>query len=200
MKLRKENKIRRIKGYDYAKNGTYFVTLRTQKRIFYFGEIVNSKMELSDVGKIATKCWKQIPEHFPFVVLDEFVVMPNHVHGIIIINKKDLNCFNSQQTYVSAQNLAHLHKFVEPDFKDLKTYQNKFGSQSRNLSSIIRGYKVGVTKHARTNNLDFFWQPRFHDRIIRNENELSGIRQYIKNNPKNWELDRNNEQNSINKN
>lgn len=82
------------------------------------------------------------------------------------------------------------------DFAFLRTgYRNKFGPQLKNLSSIIRGFKIGVTKYARSNNIDFAWQPRFHNRIIRNENELNHIRQYIRNNPARWESDRNEPEN-----
>lgn len=85
---------------------------------------------------------------------------------------------------IGTQNLAFLPE-----------YQNKFGPQSKNLSSIIRGFKIGVTKYVNNNNLEFAWQSRFHDRIIRNENELNHIRQYIFNNPLRWELDKNNLEN-----
>lgn len=77
----------RLQTHDYSSNGYYFLTICTKNRENYFGEIVNNKMQLSKIGKTAKKFWREIPKHFPFVKLDEFVVMPNHVHGIIIINK-----------------------------------------------------------------------------------------------------------------
>jgi putative transposase len=77
----------RLQTWDYGSNGSYFVTICTYKRICYFGRIESGIMQLSDLGNIAQKCWQEIPNHFPFVELSEFVVMPNHVHGIITIMK-----------------------------------------------------------------------------------------------------------------
>ena len=126
-------------------------------------------MQLLDIGKIALKYWQQIPKHFPFVLLDEYIIMPNHIHGILVIDKP-----------VETQNFASLRN------------GNKFGPQSRNLASIIRGSKIGVKKWAITHNFDFFWQPRYYDHIIRNEESLNRIRQYIRQNPLKWLEDRNN--------
>ncbi|MFC1613267.1 transposase [Patescibacteria group bacterium] len=191
MRKYKDKKQYRWQGYDYSREGFYFVTICTKNREFYFGDIVGTQdfafiqsqpfpqLQATKIGKIAEECWREIPDHFPFVTLDEFVIMPNHIHGIIIIddNAKTQNVGTQN---VGTQNLAFLRE-----------YKNQFGPQSKNLSSIIRGFKIGVTKYA-NNNLKFAWQPRFHDRIIRNDNELNKIRQYIINNPLKWELDRNN--------
>ena len=76
----------RLPNYDYSSNGYYFVTICTQKKFCYFGQIVKSQMQLSQVGKIAQKHWQEIPQHFDGVYIDEYVIMPNHVHGIIVIN------------------------------------------------------------------------------------------------------------------
>ena len=98
----------RLKGYDYSQPGWYFVTVVTYDRQNLFGHIENGKMILNDGGKIARKCWLEIPHHYPNVNLDEFVVMPNHVHGIIVIVKKNIvvgaknfSLFFMQRTYVS---------------------------------------------------------------------------------------------------
>ena len=79
----------RLQDWDYGSNAAYFVTICTQNREHYFGEITNGIMQLSEIGYMANKYWSEIPKHFPFVELDEFVIMPNHVHGIIVINKPD---------------------------------------------------------------------------------------------------------------
>ena len=113
----------RLQHWDYAWNAPYFVTICTQNREWFFGTIVNGKMELSDIGKMAEKYWHEIPEHFPFVLLGEFVVMPNHIHGIVIIDKND----NDGHGPVETQNFA-----------SLPSPKNKFGPQSRNLASTIR--------------------------------------------------------------
>ena len=104
----------------------------TQNHEHYFGEIANGAMHLSEIGHLANKYGVEIPEHFPFVELDAFVVMPNHVHGIIIINKPN------NERNVETQNFASLQS--KP--------ANRFGPQSKNLASIIRGFKIGVTKNA----------------------------------------------------
>lgn len=75
----------RLKNYDYSSNGYYFITICTKNRVHYFGKIIDQKMELSEIGKIAHKCWLEIPNHFPFVVLDESIIMPDHIHGIVVI-------------------------------------------------------------------------------------------------------------------
>ncbi|MBL0310379.1 MAG: transposase [Bacteroidetes bacterium] len=126
-----------------------------------------ASLRYSPIGKIAAAFWTEIPKHFPFVELDEFIVMPNHVHGILFFNK--------------------------PEYRDWKP--NQFGPQSQNLASVIRGYKVGVKKHATMNEIDFAWQSRFYDHIIRSEKDLNNIRQYIIDNPAKWAEDKENLQN-----
>lgn len=178
----KQQKQYRHKNYDYSQNGFYFVTICTKNHQMFFGNIVKSgteccpiyEIKLSEIGKIAEQYWQEIPKHFPFVNLDEHIIMPNHIHGIIEIDK------------VGTQ-----------DFVFLRQGQcaNKFGPQSKNLASIIRGFKIGVTKYVNNSDINFAWQPRFHDRIIRNEKELGTIRKYIFENPAKWHLDKDNPEN-----
>jgi putative transposase len=164
----------RYQGFDYAADGYYFTTICVDHRMSSFGRIKDGKMQLSAAGEIARKCWLEIPSHYSFVKLDEFVVMPNHLHGIVIINRGE----------------------GTQDDAFMKKYKNKFGPQTGNLSSIIRGFKIGVVKNTKSINIYFSWQPRFHDRIIRNGEELNAIRQYIMDNPLKWHLDRNNPDNT----
>ncbi len=175
---------------DYGSNGFYFITICTAGRRHYFGEIQNNEMMCSEIGIMARKYWDEIPEHFPFVKLHNHVVMPNHIHGVIQIAKSVLN--------VETQNFASLpqranppmsctNQFTNPHHRHTK---NQFGPQSKNLASIIRGYKIGVTKNARNVNPDFKWQARYHDHVIRNEEEFHKIQNYITNNPVNWKEDR----------
>ncbi|MBF0377412.1 MAG: hypothetical protein HQK72_07995 [Desulfamplus sp.] len=178
----------RAQWWEYGSNGSYFVTICTKNRDHFFGEIMDGKMNLSIIGHFAHSCWYEIPEHFPFVELGEFVVMPNHVHGIVIINKSNYVEMNGRN--VETQNFASLHPHhpqSHPSTSD--NPKNQFGPQSKNLPSIIRGYKVGVTKNARLINSDFAWQTRFHDHIIRNDNQYKHICEYIINNSINWEKD-----------
>ena len=118
---------------------------------------MTARVQLTPIGKIAYQYWIEIPNHFPFVVLDEFVIMPNHVHGILTINK--------------------------PGYHDRKP--NAFGPQSQNLPSVVRGFKAATKKYATINDLEFSWQPRYHERILRLD-ELDSCRKYIQNNPKKW--------------
>jgi REP element-mobilizing transposase RayT len=188
--------------WNYANNAPYFVTICTKHRECFFGHIVETQyfaspftttknipsiltetqnippiltetqniaslreMKLSAIGEIAHTCWLEIPEHFPYVKLGEFVVMPDHVHGIIIIDKPE------EKPAAEKNQLSQI---------------NQFGPQSKNLASIVRGYKVGVTKNARLLNPNFDWQTRYHDHIIRTEASYNSISAYIINNPRNY--------------
>lgn len=218
----------RLQNWDYGWNAAYFVTICTANRELFFGDIVETqnfaypcKMNLSEIGEIADKYWLQIPEHFPFVKLDAHVVMPNHLHGIVIIDKPDdgrnhikndernvdenvernadgngiptvdgngiPNVDGNGGPNVQTQNFASQ---PPPPSANKPPPKNKFGPQSQNLASIIRGFKTGVTKYARNNNIDFAWQSRYHDHIIRDNESFERIRNYIINNPKNWNEDK----------
>lgn len=167
----------RLKGYDYSQPGIYFVTICCDQKQHYFGEIKHQLMALSPIGQIAQQCWLAIPNHYPNIALDEYVVMPNHVHGLIKINYHDC--------HVEAQNFAPL--------RIADGSQNKFRVIPQSIGAIIRGYKIGVTKWCRNNNFKYFlWQRNYYEHIVRDEIELFRIQQYIKNNPKQWEGDRNN--------
>lgn len=200
----------RLQTWDYGANALYFVTICCQNRHCFFGHIANKKMTLSDIGKMAEKYWLEIPQHFPFVVLHNHVVMPNHVHGIIEIAKTDDGNGVVDVDGVETQNFAFLlsdatQKPTDTTQIPLESTQkmqqsnknkNKFGPQSKNLASIIRGFKIGVTKNARqyqkTQNkvsISFSWQPRYHDHIIRNHKAYQNISNYIINNPNNWKED-----------
>ncbi len=125
----------RLKGYDYSRQGLYYITLCCQDHICLFGEIIDEKMILNDAGKIANDCWNQIPEHFPNTILHEYIVMPNHIHGIIEI----------METH-DKQDLRRGEKFFAPTIIANAPTINPFNSPSKTIGSIIRGYKIGVTK------------------------------------------------------
>ncbi|MFO8001473.1 MAG: transposase [Marinilabilia sp.] len=160
--------------WDYGWNAAYFVTICTRGMECFFGNVVNGRMKLSAMGHIANSCWYEIPNHFPFLELGVHIVMPNHVHGIIIINKPD----NDDGTVDGT---------VSPEPTKPK---NQFGPQSQNLASIIRGFKIGVTQNARLVNPDFAWQSRYHDHIIRDQKSYQNISAYIINNPLKWNDDK----------
>jgi putative transposase len=161
----------RFKEYDYSQPGDYFVTICTYNRECLMGEIEDGKVHLNDVGRIADIFWQDIPKHFSNVILDEYVIMPNHVHGIITITER---------------------RDVQ-----LNVPTKGFSPKKGTLSVIIRTYKAAVTTECRHNHIyDFKWQQRFYDRIIRNEKELHNIRDYIAANDLEWSLDSNNPQNN----
>ncbi len=159
----------RLADYDYGSNGLYFVTICTQNRVHYFGEIVtddadNYLLQPNLIGQRVIDGWLSIPTFVPFVQLDAFQLMPNHLHGIIWICK--------------------------PDYNDWQP--NRFGPQQDNLAAVVRGFKAGVTAFCRRQPLDFGWQARYYDRVVRNDDELNRIRHYIENNPAQWHQDRDN--------
>jgi REP element-mobilizing transposase RayT len=155
----------RLQGYDYSAAGMYFVTLCAKDRAYLFGNIVDGKMYLNNVGKIAVKCWGDIPSHFSHITLDQFIIMPNHVHGIISVTGVSGN--------VGAKNFS-------PN-----------SGTARTIGSIVRGFKIGVTKWMRAHTtIHEVWQRNYWERIIRNEDELTSIREYIQNNPAQWENDK----------
>jgi len=164
----------RLKEWDYSNPWWYYVTINTKNHIHYFGKIVNEEIVLNEIGIHARKTWEEIPNHFQNIELDYFVIMPNHIHGIIIINKnsKDVACNVSTNKY------------------------SQISPKGNSLSVIVRSYKSAVAKFAHENGLmSFSWQERFYDRIIRNEKELYNIRKYIEQNPLKWELEKDNHEN-----
>jgi putative transposase len=173
-------KLNRLSGYDYAQDGWYFVTICTKNRHHYFGEIINGKMVLNTYGDVANKCWQDIPHHFPHCMLDEYIIMPDHIHGILVIDN-DRTVGNKD--FCSLHNFCSLRNFCS---KQKSPWQTQL---SRSLSSIVRGFKIGVTKYCRNDgDIEFAWQKSFHDHIIRDEHALHNIRQYIISNPMNWDL------------
>ncbi|MBP9758993.1 hypothetical protein KBD45_04825 [Candidatus Dojkabacteria bacterium] len=177
----RNRKLNRKPQYDYSQNGYYFVTICTKNRIHWFGEIQNNKMNLNKFGEYTKQCWQNIPNHFPNINIDEYVIMPDHVHGILIIDDA-IGDDNHDDDDVGDNNYCPLR----PTRHDEQTpWQTKW---SRSISSSIRGFKIGVTKYFRQNDNNVFeWQRSFYDRIIRNEFEYQKIKKYIFNNPINWE-------------
>ncbi|MBF9220445.1 transposase [Hymenobacter ruricola] len=161
----------RLPGYDYAQSGAYFVTICVRDRQPSFGTVEVPRtgwdaafVQPTKLGQRALTGWASIPEFAPFVTPDAFVLMPDHIHGILLFDKD------------------------EPSGPPA-SYDNHFGPQRNNLASVLRGFKSGVTTFARVHGLAFASQPRFHDRIIRSDDELRRIRDYILTNPSRWEKD-----------
>jgi putative transposase len=180
----------RLQSWNYANQGIYFVTVCTSDRISYFGEIQARKMVLSELGTIVESEWLKTIELRKDMNLQigDYVVMPNHFHGILIIGANQYN-----NPIVRGRDAMHGVSTNAMDGGDVMHHvstQGKFGPQSKNLASIIRGFKSSVTTYARKNNIAFGWQPRFHEHIVRSFNEYNRISEYIQNNPANWKEDR----------
>ncbi len=171
----------RLQNWDYRWAGVYFITICTQNRVHYFGEIKSGQMQLSPIGIIADILWYEIKNHFTNIKLDEFVVMPNHIHGVIIITN------NNDHDNVMVETG---HALPLPSNK--KTIgQQRFQNIGKNsISSIVGSYKSAVTKHTHRLGFNFAWQTRFYDHIIRDDKSFKKISNYIIHNPANWQEDK----------
>lgn len=158
-------KTTRLAQYDYAQHAAYFVTLCCHHREQLLGEIVDGRVRHSRIGELAANCWVLIPQHFPFVTVDETVIMPNHLHGILLLEG-------------GAEEESRHEAFGRP--------------VAGSLATILRSYKAAVTRQARNLMAVSFtvWQSGYYERIIRNRRELTSTRDYIQNNPLRWQLDR----------
>lgn len=181
---RKSNRLGR---YDYSTKGYYFVTICTQNREYIFGDIVNDEMVLNDAGRMVESVLNEIPKHYPGIGINEYVVMPTHMHCIINIH----NCVG----------VGPRADPIKNDHRILNNGQAQGPVPTKlSLSTIIKRVKSLTTKKyidgVNNNNWPPFvkrlWQRSFHDRIIRNDKTFYGIRKYIIDNPKNWETDENN--------
>ena len=159
--LLKERRLPRLRGFDYSSENYYYVTICTKNRINYLGKILNGEMFLNQYGEIVQNQWKWLQNQYKYVYLDEYIIMPNHLHGIIYI--------------------SHEGKGRDPSL-----HRDKI----KPLPELIGAFKTTSSKLIHQNKLTKFkWQNSFHERIIRNDKGLNNIRNYIKNNPLNWELD-----------
>jgi putative transposase len=151
----------RLPGYDYSQPGAYFVTICTRQRECSFGTVQDRVVVLSEIGKIVQQCWYALPKHFLFIDIDSFVIMPNHLHGIVIINE-----------YGQDSALAPSD-----------------GTRANSLSAIVQNFKsVSTRKSTRMlqNRTSPIWQRGYYERIIRDETEINQVREYIETNPVRW--------------
>ena len=160
----------RLKGYDYSYPGAYFVTICTDQRICYFGNIVDGIMISFPIIDVVREIWLDIPKIFPCVDLDAFIIMPNHIHGIVIIRKELMNQISSEgKSWISMKNYNHT------------------------LGKIICYFKAKSARIIHDSGFPRFdWQRNYFEHVVRSPRELNTIREYIINNPIRWTLDREN--------
>jgi REP element-mobilizing transposase RayT len=162
----------RLVGADYTSVGGYFVTICTKERECIFGSITNGSMTLSTRGEMVRECWQAIPTHFPFVVLSAFVIMPNHIHGIIVIKDES----------VGTQHAAPVN--AEHPLSDAKPHV-----EAGSLGAIVRSFKSASTRQMnllRDTPGAALWQRNYHEHIIRDADDKIRIHDYIMTNPERW--------------
>jgi putative transposase len=206
----------RLQNWDYGANGAYFITICTKEMQHFFGEVVEKKMILNSVGELAEEYWIEILKQFPYVEFGNFQIMPNHVHGILIIDKSVVTATVETRFIAShsddkiefiASNLDGIieDESIEDDADSSETRliasvpeKDKIGGfagennpmLADNISRIIRWYKGRCTFEMRKINPNFGWHSRFHDHIIRNSESFERIQNYIEENPAKWEEDK----------
>lgn len=180
------NESARKPSWYYTQPGAYFITICTHDRAPWFGFVQSGIMCVSDIGSIVHQCWANIPHHFPHVSLDAFIVMPDHMHGIIIIDKRPRVIVGTYDSYVpTPAGGKNDHRRTKPVTESIPFIPQRPPSGS--VGTIIGQFKSVCTKRMwETGHPDFAWQTRFHDRIIRNDAALERIRRYIIDNPTNW--------------
>ena len=154
----------RLPDFDYATPGAYFVTICTQGNVCLFGEVTNNRMLLNEMGKMVKKVWDELPDHYPYVEIDTFVVMPNHVHGIIVITDDD----------------------IRAGFKPAPTKRH-------GISEIIRALKTFSSRYINKMGGELgshLWQRGYYERVIRRTEDINLIREYIIQNPLRWSYER----------
>lgn len=187
----------RLKGYDYSQNGAYFVTICTHNRECLFGDVVGEKMMVNEYGRAVQTVWDRLPNHYLHVELDEWIIMPNHVHGIVVLVGAGLKPAHDGKPALNPEQPTQNEngddsKNNRAGFKPAPT-----GTKRHPLSEIVRALKTFSSRHInelRNTPSQPVWQRNYYEHIIRNDESLRKIREYIINNPTNWKNDRNNPQ------
>ena len=173
----------RLQTWDYSRSGYYFVTMTVRGRERWFGEIRNGVMHKTPLGEFAEMSWKQTLELRPSmnIWLGEFVVMPDHFHAVLFIGNNEYNAELVTNVLESSNSNEYIRELTRP--------KNRFGPQSKNLASIVRGFKASVTTEARKQGVPFEWVSSYHDSILRNTGDLNFAREYIRSNVQRWRDD-----------
>lgn len=171
----------RLKHYDYTSEGMYFVTMCTRNRECLFGDLVDGEMQLNDQGKAIEMAWKELPIGFPSIALDEWIIMPNHVHGIIVFTSADVGA-----PPVGACNVSSVNSQTRAGTRPAPTLGHVIGAFK---SIATHAYIRGVKDHGWPPFPGKLWQRNYYEPVIWNEHELLETRKYIQENPLKWDLD-----------
>lgn len=164
----------RLKDYDYSRAGAYFVTILVRDREHLLGEVANGAVQLSKIGEIADESWREIPEHFSDVECDAYAIMPNHIHGVLVVGG------------VGARHASPLQRHP------LRVSKRPSGVRPNSVGAIIGSFKSAATKRINRfrRTIGFVvWQRNYYEHIIRDEDSMNKIREYIIQNPARWEFD-----------
>lgn len=171
----------RAMWHDYD-GGLYFVTICTKDRVHYFGEISENEMHLTEVGQYVVEQIRNVQVHYNYAKIPLWVVMPNHLHAIVIIDGDNIP--------YKRRVVKTLDGFMVESRRATTLQQRGIANMQGWLSVVVGGIKSAVTKFANERGIPFAWQTRFHDRIVRDTCEMNQIADYIENNVQKWEMDK----------
>jgi len=179
----------RLKGYDYSQSGLYFITICCYQRECLFGNIINSQIILNNFGQLIKEEWLKSAEIRKEIEFDDFVIMPNHFHGIVIINQEINSDFMKNDVDFQDNNVGANGR---SPLQQIQSSRPKISMKPKSISSLIAGFKSATTKKIniiRNTPQNPVWQRNYYDHIIRNDESLARIREYVQNNPLSWEND-----------
>jgi putative transposase len=169
----------RLNNWDYRSNGIYFISICTKYRSKDFGYVQDQQMHLNSFGEIVQHHWASIlPSIYPQIILDDFMIMPDHVHGI-------LHIFHENDCRDVSERLYNKYQ-IRDAYQGYNPHMSKISAHPGSISTVIRSFKGSTCKEIRKIHPEFTWQRNYHDHIIQSEYELDRIRKYIQENPKNY--------------
>lgn len=186
LRSRKPN---RMKGKDYSEDGCYFVTSNCKDNKHHFGKVVNGEMVLNEFGEIAKQQILWLEKQYPYLKIHNWVVMPNHVHFLMEIDRGRISAGTARELSVPAESPEKsIENFEKNEIQEIKI---------KSISSLLGAFKTTSSKHIHlAGNEDFAWHRSFHDHIVRNSDAFRNMDRYITNNPKNWDEDKFNGKNN----
>lgn len=183
----------RLQGWEYGNNGIYFITICTGNREHFLGRVLNEEMQLNEIGGIANTLWTEIPKQFPFIELGKYVIMPNHIHGLLTVETQFIASVSDSNDSITSVNDSITSGYNNQDAINCVSTGGFAGNKNpllnKNISRVIRWYKGRCTFEIRKIHADFLWQARFYDHIVRNQQSLRQIEDYIESNPLRWTED-----------